>query len=590
MQARSIFSVTVATAVFLYSLSARSLSLGPLQINSAMGEPLQAEIEVTRFSPEELQNLSAVIAGQRVFQADGMTYNAALSTVTSRLDLRSRAKPFIVLTGTSPIREPFLDLILETKWSSGEAVKRYSVQLNPASAASIRPQTERSQGDTRVSQSISTNSEPYALNDKQVPVYRFDSSPVPSITHSNHDEVNVTPVSDPIPSNARLTSPATASGTLVVHPGSTASQMAMANLPATASLAQMLLALLERNPDAFINGNVNLIKAGAGIHLPESAKVLQISKLQAESQIAQQTEDFHNYSHRLASSASNVPIPSSSREASGKVTAQQHSQAEGSPSQLDHLTLSKSTSKSQRKINNLMNERQAQDAQNQIEELNRNLKKLETLKKENTQWVDKPSTSNEVPVEQKGLPIAEEDAKSVHKATAPESSLQPEPPKAVTPADATIGQSIAEATDKLRLNQQLQLWIAALLAFILAAAVWMILRRSRKTSRMQDQPTAPTHATLNSADGMLTPEHMPHEMPNLDLNLGTASTMGSSGDAGFKLHKDPASPNVDMSKASDNTDLSKLILAEKLLISGEKDLAESLLRSVASSAKDNIKK
>jgi pilus assembly protein FimV len=130
----------IISLVFLLldSMPANALTLGRLQVNSAMGEPLKAEIEVTRFSAEELQGLTARIASPSSYRNDGLSYNPTLSGVTPQIEMRGNNRPFIVLTGTSPVNETFLDVILQTKWSTGDLIKRYSVLLNTSNDNPVR--------------------------------------------------------------------------------------------------------------------------------------------------------------------------------------------------------------------------------------------------------------------------------------------------------------------------------------------------------------------------------------------------------------------------------------------------------------------
>ena len=57
-----------------------------------------------------------------------------------------------------------------------------------------------------------------------------------------------------------------------VRQGDTASRIASRNLPSNVSLDQMLVSMLRSNPNAFIGGNINRIKAGAVLDLPSQAQ------------------------------------------------------------------------------------------------------------------------------------------------------------------------------------------------------------------------------------------------------------------------------------------------------------------------------
>jgi len=97
-----------ALGVLVFSacvLPAMALDLGRLQILSAIGEPLRAEIEVAQASTDELRTLRAQLASPGAFAQAGMEFNPALNGVTASLQTRANGAPFIVLNGRAPIQE-----------------------------------------------------------------------------------------------------------------------------------------------------------------------------------------------------------------------------------------------------------------------------------------------------------------------------------------------------------------------------------------------------------------------------------------------------------------------------------------------------
>jgi pilus assembly protein FimV len=104
-----------------------------------------------------------------------------------------------------------------------------------------------------------------------------------------------------------------------VRAGDTLSRIARANKPADISLDQMLLALLQANPDAFIDGNVNLLKAGAELSIPNAEQAAAVPADQATAVLALQSRNFDEYRRRLAAEAPRTAA--ASRQASGKIEA-----------------------------------------------------------------------------------------------------------------------------------------------------------------------------------------------------------------------------------------------------------------------------
>jgi pilus assembly protein FimV len=122
-----------------------------------------------------------------------------------------------------------------------------------------------------------------------------------------------------------------------VRSGDTLSRIARANKPANVSLDQMLIALLRANPDAFIGGNVNLLKAGADLTIPGQEQAAAVPSNEAAAVLALQSKNFDEYRHRLAADAPR--IGASPRQATGKIEATVSEKKPVPPSR-NRLTLS----------------------------------------------------------------------------------------------------------------------------------------------------------------------------------------------------------------------------------------------------------
>ena len=161
--------------------------------------------------------------------------------------------------------------------------------------------------------------------------------------------------------------------------GDTAGRIALANRPANVSLDQMLVAMLRANPDAFIDGNVNRVKAGAIIDLPGAADAGSTSAGEARQIIAAQSRDFNEFRRRLASRVPAAAVETGGREAAGRVQAEVQDQKPAAPAQ-DKLTLSKgATPGATAAEDKIAQERQAQEASTRVAELSRNIDELAKL-------------------------------------------------------------------------------------------------------------------------------------------------------------------------------------------------------------------
>ena len=123
-----------ATALLALSSSgALALSLGRITVQSSLGEPLRAEIEVPDISAEEAASLRTAVALPEAFTAAGLEYNAALSSLQASLQRRADGKAYIKLISDRAVNDPFVDMIIEASWSSGRIVRDYTMLFDPPS-------------------------------------------------------------------------------------------------------------------------------------------------------------------------------------------------------------------------------------------------------------------------------------------------------------------------------------------------------------------------------------------------------------------------------------------------------------------------
>jgi pilus assembly protein FimV len=120
---------------------------------------------------------------------------------------------------------------------------------------------------------------------------------------------------------AGTAAPAGSSDEVRVRTGDTAGRIAAAHKPAGVSLDQMLVAMLRSNPQAFVNGNINRMRSGAVIQLPDQAAAQATSAKEARQIMAAQSQDFNQFRRQLAGVAPVAPVEAASRSASGQVQA-----------------------------------------------------------------------------------------------------------------------------------------------------------------------------------------------------------------------------------------------------------------------------
>ncbi len=364
-------AVAVAAAALfgLWGSNAAALSLGRISVQSALGEPLRAEIEVPEINAEEAASLKASVGSPEAFRAAGLDYNPAMSGLQVTLQRRADGRAYIRLSSDRAINDPFVDMILVANWGTGRIVRDYTLLFDPPG---LRQATSAAPTSAQVPTQVPAPSPAR----RAVPV-----APAPSASTA----VPARPAPEPVQPRVQPTAPASPvkapdpqARSVTVKPGETASKIAAAAKPANVSLDQMLVALLRANPQAFIGDNVNRVKAGSVVNIPSAEQAQATPAAQASQLIVAQSKDFNDFRRRLAGAAPSAQVANADRKASGTVQAQVE-EKKPLTAVPDKLTLSKGAIQGASKEAQLAKERSAKEAADRTAEIAKNISDLGKL-------------------------------------------------------------------------------------------------------------------------------------------------------------------------------------------------------------------
>ena len=339
-------SLASAIVLAFASLSANvdAAGLGRLNVQSALGQPLRAEVEVTSLTREEAQSLSARLAPPEAFRQAGLEYNPALASLRFAIEPRG-GRTFVRITSTQPINEPFVDLLVELNWATGKFVREYTFLLDPPEMRSAR--TEPVEGGASRTESVAPAAVPEPPRAQAVapaPVLPAPAAPAPTaqaptaqaptaqapvpqspVAERPAVERPAAPVERPAAQPARPAAGAAsradaqqAGATVDVRRGDTLGNIARANRPEGISLDQAMIAIYRANPSAFL-GNVNLVKEGARLAIPDRSTMAAVDAAAATREVRMQSADFAAYRARLAGAARTLEGPRSGQTAAGSV-------------------------------------------------------------------------------------------------------------------------------------------------------------------------------------------------------------------------------------------------------------------------------
>jgi pilus assembly protein FimV len=125
----------VATVLLLAPLAAGAQNLGRLALLSRLGEPLDAEIEVTGVPAQARDSLSAQIVPIGVFERFGVTPSPPLEVLQASVVSGGDGNPVVRLRSTVPVQRPAVNVIIELAWSGGRMVRQYAFNVDPPDRA-----------------------------------------------------------------------------------------------------------------------------------------------------------------------------------------------------------------------------------------------------------------------------------------------------------------------------------------------------------------------------------------------------------------------------------------------------------------------
>ena len=393
-----------AAALCVAASSASALGLGRLQVQSALGEALRAEIDVTSMSPEEQSNLRLRVASPEAYRAAGVDYNSVLPGTQVELRRRPDGRPFLKITSDRGVQEPFIDVILEINWSSGRLVREYTMLFDPPTMARAAPPTPTTAAVAPAYPQQAAQAAPVSPSRaaRALPADTPPAAVAPRLAERRQAPARPVVAEPPVAREPRPPRAAAAGADEYrVKAGDSLSRIAARTQRAGVSLDQMLVSLYRGNPQAFIDNNMNRLRSGVVLAVPAADAAKAVNTSEARQVIQAQSADFGAYRQRLASGLPAAKIEGSSRQASGKVQASVNDRRQGAAPAPDKLTLSKGAVTGKAAVEDSISKDRAKKADDvRVAELSKNLDDLKKLSGATAAAAPKtlPASSPEAPV------------------------------------------------------------------------------------------------------------------------------------------------------------------------------------------------
>ena len=269
--------------VILMSSHVWALGLGDIRLQSALNEPLRAEIELLSATPDELDNLKIAMASADTFERYGLDRPFYLQDILFQIVRTGRADGNVVeIRSATPMAEPFLTFLVEATWSRGRLLREYTVLLDPPTfappAAEIAPAVQAPSRATPADSGQIRRPAPTPERATPQPAPTRQAAPAPA---RSRQEPQQEPQQEPRPVRDASPYDTTTGGDYTVARSETLWGIASRVRPdGRLTMNQTMLAIFEANPAAF-GGNINVLKAGASLRIPSADEIIRINRGEA---------------------------------------------------------------------------------------------------------------------------------------------------------------------------------------------------------------------------------------------------------------------------------------------------------------------
>lgn len=274
-------NAAVLGASFILPGVAGALGLGDITLNSALNQPLNADISIKKVGDLSKSEILTKLAPLKEFNRSGVDRAYFLNDIQFDVRFSDDGSANIHLATRKPVVEPFLNFILEVQWPQGKLLKEFTLLLDPPvfsqelSQPIAAPVSDASTVQTRAPQARTAS-----VGDVERPVYPASVSSQTGGSLSNADTYG------PVARNEGLW------------------EIAKKVRPNTSlTINQTMIALQEKNPNAFMRNNINLLKEGQVLRIPTAEEILRNSYQDAVDSVKEQSQSWRQPSPKIVQEA-----------------------------------------------------------------------------------------------------------------------------------------------------------------------------------------------------------------------------------------------------------------------------------------------
>jgi pilus assembly protein FimV len=462
--------ISVLMGVLLQPINANSAALGDASVRSALGQRLEAEVDIAALTSVEAESVSVKLAPPDLWASAGIELGALQRSLRLSVE-KKEGRHLVRIASDIAVNEPFMQLLIELSASGVRTIRQYVLLIDPPVLITAPNTVANAAPAAPASSSVAATSKasPSAISGEEKPV-----------DLSGDQQYRV-------------------------KRGQTLRSIAQQLQPDGVQLEQVMVSLLNQNPDAFVGNNLHRLRSGSLLTIPATEAIQAIEPEKARQTLRFQTADFLRYQRQLAersatragttATATADPTPKATLQSSSGSVSVKVTEPAPPPVAQDKLTLSapggndvasNSASNgvtSKEAVEKVASDKALADANARIAALEKNIGDMQALLEMKSQPLSEAQQRAEQTPAPKPSPAKASPAAS---GSAPAQIVSPAP--AAAPTSSTI------ADDVVALAQLDPIVSASAAAgLIVLVLLW---RRQRRTSVVGDElapsPIEPT--------------------------------------------------------------------------------------------------
>ena len=319
---KSLLKLLGVVAALVFSAHGYAVGMGGIKVTSALGQTLEAEIGLVAVSKADKTSLVARLASPEAYKGAGLEYP---SSNKFKFQIASRADGglYLKVNSAQPLNDPFVSMLVELTWSSGKLLREYTFLLDPPGYVPEQPKPAEVQAVAPAVQSVPAEATAKPV-EQAAPVAAAPVEKQAAVEKKAAVEqkpVRAAPVSQ-AEAKPKAVNHKVAAGSITVKRGDTLNNISARNKPESVSLERMLVALYRANAGQFDGNNMNRVRVGKILRLPNRDELAKVTQPEAVTEIRAQADDWNTYRQKLASAAPAGKKPQAAKQVvTGKITS-----------------------------------------------------------------------------------------------------------------------------------------------------------------------------------------------------------------------------------------------------------------------------